>query len=135
MFKLQVRLDNKPSTNEKREMDIKMKPRIPYFGKAKLNRWTLGLLACGVISLAAMRQADAQTPAPAPATNAPTPPPYGKRANESFIKRFDQAELEQAGTASNPPPDTNAPPAPTRRIGSQPFDSPPYPDGDWQLGG
>jgi hypothetical protein len=109
---------------------MKMKPsRIPT-NKIKLNRWTLALAAAGVVSLTAVPHADAQS-----ATNAPAPPPYGKRANQSFWKRFDQAELEQAGTPSNPPPDTNAPPAPTRRIGPPPFDSPPYPDGDWQLGG
>jgi len=82
---------------------------------------------------AAFSSAAADTNAP-PATNAPAPP-YGKRANEPFWKRLDQAELEQAGTASNPPPDTNAPPSPVRRIGPTPFDSPPYPDMDWQLGG
>ena len=99
----------------------------PITDRLKFNRWTLGLAALGLISLASVAQAD-------PVTNAP-PPPYGKRANESFWKRLDQAELEQAGTASNPPPDTNAPPAPQRRIGPPPFDAPPYPDGDWQLGG
>jgi hypothetical protein len=91
------------------------------------------LAACGVISLTLAQRADAQA-APT-ATNAPAPPPYGKRASEGFWKRFDQAELEQAGSASNPPPDTNAAPTPTRRIGPTPFDSPPYPDMDWQLGG
>jgi hypothetical protein len=78
--------------------------------------------------------AHAQTNAMA-STNAPAPPPYGKRANQGFWKRLDQALVEQAGTPSNPPPDTNAPPSTPRRIGAPPFDSPPYPDGDWQLGG
>ena len=106
--------------------------RNPNTHKIKLNRWTVGLAALGLVSLGAMAQPAPATP-PA-ATNAPAPP-YGKRANEGFWKRLDQAELEQAGTASNPPPDTNAPPSPQRRIGAPPFDSPPYPDGDWQLGG
>jgi hypothetical protein len=92
------------------------------------NRWTLGLAALGLVSLGSVAQAE-------PATNAPAPPPYGKRATWSFLKRFDTAEIEQAGTPSNPPTDTNAPPAPVRRIGPAPFDSPPYPDMDWQLGG
>jgi hypothetical protein len=68
-------------------------------------------------------------------TNAPAPPPYGKKATLPFWKRFDQAEFEQASTLSNPPADTNAPPSPVRRIGPTPFDAPPYPDMDWQLGG
>ena len=94
------------------------------------NRWTVALASAGLISLAGAFQAEAQ-----PSTNAPAPPPYGKRAKEPFWKRLDQAEIEQAGTPSNPPPDTNAPPAPVRRIGPTPFDSPPFPDMDWQLGG
>jgi hypothetical protein len=94
------------------------------------NRWTVALASAGLISLAGAFQAEAQT-----STNAPAPPPYGKRAKEPFWKRLDQAEIEQAGTPSNPPPDTNAPPAPVRRIGPTPFDSPPFPDMDWQLGG
>jgi len=97
--------------------------------KAKVNCRTLALAAFGLVTLATVAQAD-------PVTNAPaTPPPYGKRAKEGFWKRLDQAMVEQAGTPSNPPPDTNAPPAPVRRIGAPPFDSPPYPDMDWQLGG
>ena len=32
-------------------------------------------------------------------------------------------------------PAPGAPPAPVRRIGPTPFDSPPYPDMDWQIGG
>jgi hypothetical protein len=84
-------------------------------------------LAAGCLGLTLNAAADT--------TNAPAPPPYGAKANMGFWQRFDQAELQQAGTASNPPPDTNAPPAPVRRIGPTPFDSPPYPDMDWQLGG
>jgi hypothetical protein len=103
-------------------------------GKAILSRCTMGLAALSLASFSTVAQAQTATNAPA-ATNAPTPPPYGKRATWGFWKRFDTAELEQAGTASNPPPDTNAPPAPVRRIGPTPYDSPPYPDMDWQIGG
>jgi hypothetical protein len=93
---------------------------------------TLGLAGLGLVSLAAVAQADTPTNAPA-AANAPAPP-YGKRAKEHFWKRFEQAELDQSGSPAYSPPDTNNP-APARRIGPTPFDSPPYPDGDWQLGG
>src|SRR5208283_1203341 len=61
--------------------------------------------------------------------------PYGKKEKVGFLRRLNEAFMEQAGTPAYAPPDTNAPPAPTRRIGPPPFDSPPYPDGDWQLGG
>src|SRR5580658_9680120 len=105
-------------------------PIHPKIRRAPLSRWTLGLAAAGLVSLATAQHAHAQA-----ATNAPAPPPYGKRANEGFWKRFDEANVEQAGTPSNPPPDTNAPAAPVRRIGPAPFDSPPYPDPDWQIGG
>jgi len=74
---------------------------------------------------------------------------YGKKANDPFFKRLNEAFIEQSATAviSNCPPATPAPmskdakavvPAPTppvRRIGPTPFDGPPYPDMDWQIGG
>jgi hypothetical protein len=112
----------------KKNVKLKRKKYDPIAKTIKVNRWTLAVAAIGLFSVGTVARAD-------PVTNAPTPPPYGKRANEPFWKRFDQAELEQAGTASNPPADTNAPPSPVRRIGATPFDSPPYPDMDWQLGG
>jgi len=103
------------------------------FKRMKIHPSALGM-AVGCLGLATATLAQTATNAMA-STNAPAPPPYGKRANEGFLKRFDQAELEQAGTAAVSPPDTNAPPATMRRIGAPPFDSPPFPDGDWQLGG
>jgi hypothetical protein len=56
-----------------------------------------------------------------------------RKMREPFWKRFDQAILEQLGTPAYTPPDRNAPN--TRRIPPAPFDSPPYPNGDWQIGG
>jgi hypothetical protein len=56
-----------------------------------------------------------------------------KKLHESFFKRLDQAFLEQLGTPAWTPPDPNAPN--TRRIPPAPFDSPPFPSGDWQIGG
>jgi len=59
-----------------------------------------------------------------------------KKLHEPFLKRLDEAFLEQLGTPAYTPPDPNAPPAPnTRRIPPPPFDSPPFPSGDWQIGG
>jgi Putative beta-barrel porin-2, OmpL-like. bbp2 len=59
-----------------------------------------------------------------------------KKLHEPFFKRLDEAFLEQLGTPAYTPPDPNAPPAPnTRRIPPPPFDSPPFPSADWQIGG
>jgi hypothetical protein len=119
---------------------MKTKPVDPNTGKIKVNRWSLGLAAAGLVSLATVAEAQSVTNAPAgtntpAATNAPAAQPYGKKTKESFLRRFNEAEMEQFAAPACPPPDTNAPPAPVRRIGPPPFDSPPYPDGDWQLGG
>jgi hypothetical protein len=56
-----------------------------------------------------------------------------KKLHEPFFKRLDEAFLEQLGTPAYTPPDPNAPY--TRRIPPPPFDSPPFPAGDWQIGG
>ncbi len=59
-----------------------------------------------------------------------------RKLREPFWKRFDEAMLEQLGTPANVPPSPDAPPTPsTRRIPPAPFDSPPFPAGDWQIGG
>jgi len=100
----------------------------------RFNRWILGLAACGLVSLATVAQADSGTNAPV-ATNAPPAQPYGKKANVSFLRRLNEAFREQMATPVFTPPDTNAPPSPVRRIGPPPFDGPPYPDQDWQIGG
>ena len=52
-----------------------------------------------------------------------------KKLRELFWKRLDEAFLEQLGTPAYTPPDPNAPN--TRRIPPPPFDSPPFPSGDW----
>ena len=108
----------------------------------RANQWTLVLAACGIVGLAAVAQADPdQYPVcnfrnqPAATAVAPASQPYGKKANVGFLRRLNEAFMEQMGTPCYTPPDTNAPPSPTRRIGNPPFDSPPYPDGDWQIGG
>src|SRR6202049_1107292 len=59
-----------------------------------------------------------------------------RKMHEPFWKRLDEAMLEQLGTPAYTPPAPGAPPAPaTRRIPPAPFDSPPFPAGDWQIGG
>jgi Putative beta-barrel porin-2, OmpL-like. bbp2 len=56
-----------------------------------------------------------------------------KKLREPFLKRLDEAFLEQLATPAYTPPEPNAPN--TRRIPPAPFDSPPFPSGDWQIGG
>ena len=59
-----------------------------------------------------------------------------RKMHQPFWKRLDEAMLEQLGTPAYTPPAPGATPAPTtRRIPPAPFDSPPYPNGDWQIGG
>jgi hypothetical protein len=93
----------------------------------------MALAALGLAGFATTAgAADATT-----ATNAPAPAaqPYGKKPKENFFRRFNEAFMEQSGTAVFTPPDTNAPAGPVRRIGPPPFDGPPYPTQEWQLGG
>ena len=52
-----------------------------------------------------------------------------RKLHEPFWKRLDEAFLKQLGTPAYTPPDPNAPN--TRRIPPPPFDSPPFPSGDW----
>ena len=56
-----------------------------------------------------------------------------KKLHEPFAQRLGQAFLEQLGTPAFVPPDPNAPNP--RRIPPAPFDSPPFPSADWQIGG
>ena len=59
-----------------------------------------------------------------------------RKMHEPFWKRLDEAMLEQLGTPAYTSPAPGATPAPsTRRIPPAPFDSPPFPAGDWQIGG
>ena len=56
-----------------------------------------------------------------------------KKTREPFWQRLNEAYLEQLGTPAYVPPPPDAPN--TRRIPPAPFDSPPFPAGDWQIGG
>ncbi len=79
---------------------------------------TLALAALGVLGAAAGAHAEG--------TNTTTTP--------GFFRRFDQAMREQLASPAYEAPATNAP-APSRRGLPTPFDSPPYPTGEWQIGG
>ena len=57
-----------------------------------------------------------------------------KKLHEPFAQRLGKAFLEQLGTAAYTPPEPGATPTP-RRIPPAPFDSPPFPSADWQIGG
>jgi len=57
-----------------------------------------------------------------------------KKLHEPFVQRLGEAFLEQLGTAAYTPPEPGATPTP-RRIPPAPFDSPPFPSADWQIGG
>jgi Putative beta-barrel porin-2, OmpL-like. bbp2 len=132
--------------------------KLTYAGTKRilLNRWTLGLAALGLISVAPAARADTPTTttttttttpaATAPAATtaaaqaaAPATKPYGRKVDKSFATRLGQAELEELGEDAYTPPTPLPPgspaPAPSRRIGDTPFDSPPFADQDWQLGG
>jgi len=75
-------------------------------------------------------------------TNAAPPGPEvtGRHKTEGFWTRYEQANMEALSTpAYTPPPPvpagSNAPPQANRRGHETPFDSPPFPDGEWQIGG
>ena len=53
-----------------------------------------------------------------------------KKLHEPFVKRLNEAFLEQLGTPAYTPPDPNAPNP--RRIPPPPFDSPPFPSADYR---
>ena len=76
-------------------------------------------------------------------TNVPTTlsgTPIANQPRSSFWKRMDDAmRADLAATAYTPPPPipagTTPAPQPNRRGNPTPFDAPPFPDGEWQLGG
>jgi hypothetical protein len=105
---------------------------------SKSNTSALALVAACVNLASPSALAADQTNA-TPATP-PGPEVTGRHAHESFWKRFDEAEVEAFSTPAYVPPPTvppgsNAPPQPNRRGNPTPFDAPPFPDGEWQLGG
>jgi hypothetical protein len=107
---------------------------IERFARRKFHFLILGL-AVGCISMASTGQAVDQTNA-AP----PGPEVTGRHAHENFFKRYDDANFEALSTQAYTPPapvpaGSNAPAQANRRGHPTPFDAPPFPDGEWQLGG
>jgi hypothetical protein len=102
----------------------------------KWNKRTTALAAIGLVGYASTaRAADSTNAAPAAApktTLAGTV--IGEKANKGFFSRLDQSFRDEFGTPAYVPPDTNAPPS-SRRLNPSPFDSPPFPTGEWQIGG
>jgi hypothetical protein len=106
--------------------------RIPR--SCHYHPWTLALGAAGLLTLPGVAQADT--------TNAPTTlggTPIGTKAGQSWWKRFDDANRADLGAPAYTPPEvpagTTPPPQANRRGNPTPFDSPPFPTGEWQIGG
>ena len=85
----------------------------------KIKRWTAAWATVGLVSVASIANAQSS----GTITNSP----------DGFFTRFDKATREQLGQPAFEAPATNAP-APQRRGLATPFDSPPYPTGEWQIG-
>jgi len=104
------------------------------FQELAASSWPLALTALGLLTSPALLAAET--------TNAPTTrsgTPIANKAHESFWRRFDDAMRGDLSTPAYTPPPTvpegTTPPQPERRGHPAPFDSPPFPDGEWQLGG
>ena len=85
----------------------------------KLNKWTLVLAAVGSISVASVANAQSSSTT---------------THHDGFFTRWDKALREQFAQPCYEPPATNAPPSQRRGL-PPPFDAPPYPTGEWQIGG
>ena len=122
-----------------------MKHMFKQFGTKRAPLTFLITALAGITTVAFAADADAKPKKKkkkeeAKAVVAPDTVHYGKKANESWFKRLNEAFAEQSAmqcfTPPAPPkPGVKAVAAPSRRIGDPPFDSPPFPTGDWQIGG
>src|SRR5208282_821490 len=103
--------------------------------RTKWHSAAVGLaVGCGCISAASPAVADTTNAAP------PGPEVTGRFKDQSFWTRFDKAFREQSGQPAFESPAPAAPGTPeapqaNRRGNPTPFDSPPYPNGEWQIGG
>lgn len=97
---------------------------------------TLALAAIGLLTLPGVAWADS-TNSP-PMTRSGTI--IGNKAHENFWMRYEEANRADLGTSAYTAPAPvpaghEAPPQANRRGNPTPFDSPPYPNGEWQIGG
>ena len=61
---------------------------------------------------------------------------HRRQGANQFLAAFDHAEVADLATSAVAPPSTNAPAPPANRRGNPPpFDSPPFPGAEWQIGG
>ncbi len=85
-------------------------------GNGRLPAWTAALVALGCLGGGSGVHAE------------------GTNRHDGFFTRFDKAYREQLSSPAYEAPATNAPPAQRRGLPA-PFDAPPYPTAEWQLGG
>jgi hypothetical protein len=131
------RRDVKRGNRGKRKIAKRLNNRAMWKGRRR--EWCAWASA---VVIGAGSGLQAQTNAPVAASGSAAPPAAdttGSKANVGFWSRLGAAYLEQMGSAAYTPPAAPVPgapaPAPTRRGHEAPFDAPPYPDGEWQLGG
>src|SRR5450432_2864398 len=109
-------------------------------GLTALNR-RLRLLAALSLAAATLefatssaRAADPVAPTSVSAGDSPAPTKAEEKVYDSFWKRLGASFRDQYNSPAFSPPDPKAPPAP-RRGQPAPFDGPPFPTADWQIGG
>jgi len=127
----------KPDGTNGRMQNMERSPRT------NLRLMALGLAVAFIGPASAAHAADQTNAAPpGPPTNTAPPGPevIGRHKTEGFWKRYDEANMEALSTPAYtplppPPPGSNAPPQTNRRGHESPFDAPPFPDGEWQIGG
>ena len=97
--------------------------------------WAIALAIAGLLTLPRFAFADGSTNAPTTLSGTP----IGAMSKASWWKRLDDVMRADLGTPAYippaPVPPGTTPPPPTRRDLPAPFDSPPYPNGEWQIGG
>lgn len=92
-------------------------------------------MTAGLFLLAGQPAVQASEPGASPdPAGSPNPSTAEQQSYESFWRRIGDAFHDQYSTPAFVPPDPKAPPSP-RRGQPAPFDGPPFPTADWQIGG